>query len=67
MIESRRTYIVMALDYANIEEWTVDEAKQWAELHFSEETALKFEGESSRTKCLFFCYLWCYSTEVPYI
>ena len=47
-IESRLrvcVYIVMALDYANIQGWTVDETKQWAELHFSEDTASKFEGE----------------------
>ncbi|XP_065892403.1 putative autophagy-related protein 11 [Dysidea avara] len=34
----------MALDYANIQEWTVDETKQWAELHFGEDTALQFEA-----------------------
>ena len=44
--------IVMALDYANIQEWTVDETKQWAELHFGEDTALQFEGES-----YYLCYI----------
>jgi len=36
---------MMSLDYAKIQEWTVDETMQWAELHFSEDIASKFEGE----------------------